>query len=286
MANSTVDLHLHTTASDGTDSPAELVQRAIAAGLKVIAVTDHDSTEGVAEALSAAQGSGLEVVPGIELSTDVAESEVHVVGYFVDTADEELQRVLRLLRESRRGRARAMVDKLAVLGIDIAWDRVKAFAGNGAVGRPHVAQALVEKGYVPTAADAFALYIGRNGPAYVDRYKLTPAEAVRLISRARGLAGLAHPVLGIVAGQMQELEMVDAMLPELKTAGMAAIECFYTGYSQAMTDLLLERARRFDFVPTGGSDYHGRNLEGSVLGDVYVPETSVVELARRRDSRR
>lgn len=282
---SRVDLHLHTTASDGTDSPRELVRRALAAGLTTIAITDHDSTEGVAEAVAAAQGTGLEVIPGIEISTDVPDSEVHVLGFYVDVADEELQRTLRLLRESRRGRAQSMVEKLRELGLDVEWGRVKAFAGAGAVGRPHVAQALVEKGYVGSTAEAFERYIGRNGPAYVERYKLTPAEAVELVQRAGGLPGLAHPVLGIVVDQQHELASVDAMLPELKRAGLVAMECYYTGYSREITEALLERARRYDLVPTGGSDYHGRNLEGSELGGVFVPPDAVVQLRARRGLR-
>jgi len=203
-------------------------------GVKVIAITDHDSTEGVGEAVAAAKDGRLEVIAGIEISTDVRESEVHVLGYFVDVADDELQRTLRLLRESRRGRARGMVEKLGQLGIDIEWERVQAFAGNGAVGRPHVAQALVEKGYVASNAEAFQRFIGRSGPAYVERYKLTPAEAAQLVCRAGGLPGLAHPVLGLVADQAHELTAVDAMLDDLKQAGLAAMECYYTATARRL----------------------------------------------------
>ncbi len=275
-----VDLHLHTTASDGSDTPRELVARARQAGLAVIAITDHDSTEGVVEAVAAGRENGLEVIPGIEISTDVPQAEVHVLGYFVDYEDAELQRTLRLLRESRRGRARAMVDKLAQLGMPIEWERVKELAGAGAVGRPHVAQALVEKGYVKTAAEAFDRYIGRNGPAYVERYKLSPVEAVELIRRASGLPGLAHPVVEGAAEALGEALDLDALLAELKQAGLVAVECYYTGYTPEITRQLLAKARQFDLIPTGGSDYHGRNLVGPVLGGVYVPPESVAALRR------
>jgi predicted metal-dependent phosphoesterase TrpH len=272
MSTNLVDLHVHTTASDGTDSPREIVVKALAAGLRVIAITDHDSTEGVAEAQGAARGTDLEVIPGIEVSTDVPHAEVHVLGYFVDVADEDLQRTLRLLRESRRGRARRMVDKLAELGVEIDWERVKELAGAGAVGRPHVAQAMVEKGYVEKTAEAFDRYIGRNGPAYVERYKLTPAEAVQLIRRAKGLPALAHPVVAGAAEQLGAEVDLDALLAE---------QCYYTGYPPEITDVLLAKARALDLVPTGGSDYHGSNLVGPVLGGVYVPLASVAELRRR-----
>lgn len=286
MTENLVDLHLHTTASDGSDSPTALVRRAQAAGLKVIAVTDHDSTEGVAEALAAASGSGLEVIPGIEISTDVPSGEVHILGYFIDRENAELQRVLRTLRDSRRGRARGMVDKLAELGMPVDWERVKEIAGAGAVGRPHVAQAMVEKGYVASNAEAFERYIGRNGPAYVERYKLTPVEAVKLIISAGGLPGLAHPIIPGVEDSLGEEHTLDSLLEELAPAGLAAMECYYTGYTPEITASLLAKARRHNLIPTGGSDYHGRNLEGSVLGGVYVPLDSVADLRARLNGRR
>lgn len=281
MPRNLVDLHLHTTASDGSDRPAELVRKALGVGLRVIAITDHDSTEGIAEAVAAADGTRLEVIPGIEMSTDVAQGEVHVLGYFVDLHDERLQATLRLLRESRRGRARGMVEKLTDMGMPIAWERVKELAGDGAVGRPHVAQALVEKGYVSTNAEAFDLYIGRTGPAYVERYKLTPVEAVRFIIQSGGLPSMAHPIFIGAAEPLGGEYDLDEMLVEMKDAGLVGLECYYTGYPPEVTRGLLEKARDLDLVPTGGSDYHGANLVGPVLGGVYVPYDSVEKLRRR-----
>jgi 3',5'-nucleoside bisphosphate phosphatase len=279
------DLHLHTTASDGSDTPAHLVAQARRLGLRVIAITDHDSTEGVAEALAAARGSDLEVIPGIEVSTDVPAGEVHVLGYFVNTADEALQSILRLLRESRVGRARQMVEKLAVLGLPLDYERVRQLAGEGAVGRPHVAQAMLEKGYVSSMREAFDRYISRNGPAYVERYKLTPVEAVALIRRAGGLAGLAHPVIMGAAEPLGGDYDLDSLLAELAGAGLAAMECYYTGYPLDVTKSLLAKAQALSLIPTGGSDYHGANLEGPVLGDVEVPFSSVEALKARLGER-
>ena len=257
---------------------------AAAVGLTAIAITDHDSTEGVAEAQDAARAAGLELVPGVELSTDVASGEVHILGYFVDPASPELQATLRQLRESRRGRARQMVEKLAALGMPVAWERVKELAGAGAVGRPHVAQALVEKGYVATTAEAFDRVIGRHGPAYVDRFKLLPADAVRLVRRAGGLPGLAHPVIIGAAEPLGEFEL-DDLLSELTAAGLVAMECYYTDYPAEVTASLLARARALHLVPTGGSDYHGRNLAGPRLGGVQVPYAAVLALKQRLQAR-
>ena len=283
--SSLCDLHLHTTASDGSETPTQLVEHARGLGLRVIAITDHDSTEGVAEALAAARDGGLEVIPGIEVSTDVPKGEVHVLGYFVNTGCQELQSTLRLLRESRVGRARKMVSKLAALGMPLDYGRVREIAGAGSVGRPHVAQALLEKGYVATLAEAFERYIGRNGPAYVERYKLTPAEAVGLVLRAGGLPGLAHPVIIGAAEPLGGEYDLDSLLAELVGAGLVAMECYYTGYPPEVTDSLLAKAHALNLVPTGGSDYHGSNLVGPVLGGVDVPLSTVAELKARRAER-
>ena len=279
------DLHLHTTASDGSETPTQLVAHAREVELRVIAIADHDSTEGVAEALAAARGSGLEVIPGLEVSTDVPAGEVHLLGYFVNTASEELQSILRLLRESRVGRARKMVEKLATLGMSLDYERVREIAGAGSVGRPHVAQAMLEKGYVATSVEAFNRYIGRNGPAYVERYKLTPVEAVGLVRRAGGLPGLAHPVIMGAAESLGGDYNLDSLLAELVGAGLVAMECFYTGYPREVTDSLLARARALNLVATGGSDYHGANLCGPVLGGVDVPLSSVADLKARLGKR-
>ena len=191
-----VDLHTHTTASDGSLSARALVELARSKGLAALAISDHDSTDSLDAALVAGQELGIEVIPGIEISTDVSESEIHVLGYFIDYHDTQFQTLLATLREARLGRARKMVEKLATLGMPLEWQRVQAFAGVGAVGRPHVAKALVEAGFVPDIKTAFDRYISRNGPAYVERYKLTPVEAVKMLLKVGGMPVLAHPLEG------------------------------------------------------------------------------------------
>ena len=274
---SQVDLHLHTTASDGAYAPAAVVALARERGLRTIAITDHDSMEGVAEALAAA-GHGLEVIPGVEINTDIPHAEVHILGYHVDYHHAELQDVLQRLRDFRRDRARRMVEKLARLGMPVDWRRVAALAGEGAVGRPHVAQALVERGYVADVSQAFDRYLGREGPAYVERHKLTPVEATRLIVRAGGLPVLAHP---------SGLEHLPTLLDELTAAGLVGLEAYYTGYLPEETQGLLLLAQKYGLVATGGSDFHGGSiLPHADLGAVFVPMEAVAALRARLDDGR
>lgn len=269
-----VDLHLHTTASDGTHTPSQIVQMAQALGLRAIAITDHDCMAGVREATAAAAGSALLVIPGVELSTDVPEGEVHVLGYYLDDANPELQTLLAKLRGARLQRARRMVEKLAALGLPLSWDRVQAIANGAAVGRPHVARALLEAGHVSSVQDAFSLYIGRHGPAYVERYRLTPAEAVALVRRLGGLPVLAHPSF---------VPNLPERLPQLVAAGLTGMEVWYTGYSPDTTSELSALARQYGLVETGGSDFHGVSvMPSAILGAVPVPYAAVEELERRR----
>jgi 3',5'-nucleoside bisphosphate phosphatase len=255
---------MHTTASDGSTPPGALVRLARAKGLTAIAISDHDTTDGLDEAIDAGRMQGIEVVAAVEMSTDVDDSEVHILGYFLSYGDAQFQSLLRVLREARLGRARKMVDKLAGLGMPLEWARVKVFAGDGAVGRPHVAKAMVESGYVPDIKTAFNLYIGRNGPAYVDRYKLTPRESIAAIRGVSGLAVLAHPLEGHGC-----LDMVS----ELVAAGLGGMECYYTGYTPDMTEALQGIARKHGLVPSGGSDFHGEGVAANaVLGQPPIPD--------------
>lgn len=266
-----VDLHLHTTASDGKLTPSQLVELAIQRGFGIMAVTDHDSTEGVEEARGTAKGyPQLTVIPGVEMSTDIVDNEVHVLGYYVNCADVAFQAILKRLRDSRVLRAKSMVDKLAKLGMHIDWNRVVELANGGAIGRPHVAQALLERGYVPTMQEAFARYIGRKGPAYAEREKLTPVEAVHLIKQVRGLPVLAHP---------GDIDKLDEMIVQMKQAGMVGMEVYYNGYSRDTIQSLLAKARQYELIPTGGSDFHGQeNDPEKDLGSAQVPEDSARRL--------
>ncbi|MFA5066408.1 MAG: PHP domain-containing protein, partial [Dehalococcoidia bacterium] len=188
------DLHLHTTGSDGRLTPSQMVALAAEQALEVIAITDHDSVSGVGEALDAAVGvRKLTVVPGVEINTDLATGELHVLGYFINYQDVELVASLAKIRESRVGRAQKMVGKLGELGKPIEWQRVLDLARGESICRPHIAQAMLEKGYISDEKEAFDKYIGRNGPAYIGREKVGPVEAVRIVKKAGGIAVLAHP---------------------------------------------------------------------------------------------
>ena len=273
-----VDLHCHTTASDGALTPAQLVERAARLALKVIAVTDHDSTEGVAAALAAGRRHGVEVIPGVEINTDVPDTEVHVLGYFVDYADPILCGELARLRDGRVGRAKRMDEKLAEMGAPISFEHILEIAGEGAVGRPHVAQALLEAGYVSSFDQAFEKYIGRNSPAYVERMKFTPAAACALIRRVGGLPVLAHPVFFDRYGAIKSPFNLDAMLPELIGAGLAGLEVYYPGYDAVTIEYLMAVARRYRLLHTGGTDFHGIRATEPDLGGVYVPIKAVNKL--------
>jgi predicted metal-dependent phosphoesterase TrpH len=263
-----VDLHLHTTASDGALAPAELVRRCAAAGVRVMAVTDHDSTEAVRDAAAAAAPLGITVIPGTELNTDVTDGEVHILGYFVDLDSARFQEALVAARDSRVGRAKAMIAKLEALGLPIRFERVRELAGAGAIGRPHLAQALVEAGHVATMAEAFDRYLGRNGPAYAEGLRLSPSQAVRLIREAGGLPVLAHPSF-----VTDPEATVAALVPE----GLAGIEVYYREYGERERERFGALARRFGLVATGGTDFHGTgNWPEAGPGTVDVP-WSVVE---------
>lgn len=266
-----VDLHLHSNASDGKYSPAELVNLAARAGLTIIALTDHDSTEGIAPALAAALSiPELKVIPGVEIGTDVPHGEVHILGYFIDYEDKKLNETLARLRHSRLFRANKMLEKLNHLGIKIEWERVQELAGSGAVGRPHVARAMLEKGYINSIKEAFDKYIGREGPAYVEREKMSPEEAVGLVKDAQGLPVLAHP------GTVPELEQ---LLTRLKGAGILGIEVYYSQTLPRDIKKFKQLALHFGLVITGGSDFHGLNAGFEVpLGETYIPDKCAADL--------
>ena len=265
------DLHLHSTASDGRLTPQELVQKAVELKLEVIAVTDHDSIEGVPPALEEAKKyPQLTVIPGVEINTDVPRGEVHILGYFIDYRDPGFKRTLEELRSSRYERAKKMVAKLAELGMNVDWTRVQELAGGGSIGRPHVAQAMLEQGYVSSLREAFTKYIGRSGPAYVERKKLTPVEAVKVVLDAEGLPVLAHPA---------DIEPLEPFLLQLKKAGIVGLEIYYDGYS-SKTILQLKRfAKKLQLIACGGSDFHGLGEDiGASIGSVDIPRESVEQL--------
>ena len=244
-----VDLHLHTTASDGRLTPPELVRLLAQRGLRYVAITDHDSTEGVAAAIDAAAlHPGLTVIPGVELSADPPQGEAHVLGYFLDPADPGLQRILGEFRAGRESRAREMVERLTEAGLTIEWERVQELAQGGAIARPHIALAMMERGHVDTFQEAFDKYIGQGGVAYVQREKLAPELAVRLILSHGGLPVLAHPA--------RYVSNLDELLPSLVEAGLVGLEVYYKDYTEAERRELMGLCEQYGLIPCGGSDYH------------------------------
>src|SRR5574342_39487 len=264
-----VDLHTHTTASDGTYTPRELVAEAAGRGVRVLAVTDHDSTEGLAEALEEAERRRpLEIVPGIEINCDVEGAEIHVLGYLMDWQAPWFQDFCREQRRERRARVHPMVERLAALGMPLAADEVFGIVKEGSAGRPHVAQAMVARGYVKTVREAFDKYLGSGKPGHVQRKKLTPEDAVRLIRKAGGVPVFAHPGLADR----------DAMIPGLISAGMMGIECYYTEHSAGQRAAYLQLCKDHGLVATGGSDFHGPKVRAGTLGSPVVPMAAVDDL--------
>ncbi len=273
-----VDLHLHTVYSDGRLSPAELVRLCARRGLKAIAITDHDSTEGIPEALSAAEDlGGLALVQGVELGTDIADGEVHLLGYYVNCQDLQFQRAMAEMRDGRDERARQMVAKLNAMGVNISWDRVRELSGGGAIGRPHVAQAMVEGGYVQYPRDAFDRYLGRNGSAYVERVKLTPVTAVELLVSNGALPVMAHPIYYMAGSGPSQVAKLKRTLAGLKEVGLVGMEVYYGQYSSEEVDFLAGLANEMGLIPCGGSDYHASGNPGEPEPGSAGPPMATVE---------
>lgn len=272
-----VDLHTHSTCSDGSDSPAALVQLALAAGLSALALTDHDTLEGVAEARTAAVGTSLDFIPGVELSVDWEAGPAHLLAYCVEPGAGPLPDCLAEIRAGREQRNREILEALAHLGMEL--DPAGLRSGPGLVGRPHIAAALVRAGHAATPQDAFDLFLGRGRPAYRPRLRLTAAEAVRLIRRSGGAAVLAHPHTVAAAA-----DAYAAALTAFRELGGAGIECHYPDYPPRLREHLAALARRLGMVPTGGSDYHGALRPGLALGigrgDLAVPDAAAFEIRR------
>ena len=269
-----VDLHTHTTASDGTYAPAELVREAARRGVRVLAVTDHDSIDAVAPAIMAAgDHPPLEVVPGIEINTDDPGGEIHVLGYFLDHEAAWLRDLLREFRAERVARVQRIADRLAALGHPIDAEEVFALVREGSAGRPHVAQVMVRRGYVGTVREAFDRFLAAGKPAYVPHRKVAPREACELIRRAGGLAVVAHP------GFHDD--------PEEMVRGLAAtglldgVECYYAEHSPEQTARFLGLCRELGLLPTGGSDFHGPQVRAATLGQPPVPWEAWEALRRR-----
>ena len=268
-----VDLHVHSTASDGKLRPSEVVFLAAQAGVKTLALTDHDTTDGTAEAQRAGQALGLEVIAGVEINSEGEHGDAHILGLLIDPAEPALQDQLLAIRDARVGRAKGMLKKLVAMGMSVEWARVQAIAGDASsIARPHIARAMVEAGYVATVQEAFDKYIDNDGPAYVNRLRLTMSEAIGVIHVAGGLAVLAHPA---------HSELMH-LIPQLVEAGLDGVEVYYPAHTPEQQSELLEIAARYNLVVTGGSDFHTLDdpIHGQ-LGCMAVPPDTVEKLKAR-----
>ncbi|MFJ3609364.1 MULTISPECIES: PHP domain-containing protein [Streptomyces] len=270
-----IDLHSHSTASDGTDTPAELVRNAVAAGLDVVALTDHDTTRGHAEAIAAAP-EGLTVVPGAELSCRLDGIGLHMLAYLFDPEEPALLAERELVRDDRVPRARAMVAKLQLLGVPVTWEQVARIAGDGSVGRPHVAEALVELGVVPDVSGAFTTeWIADGGRAHVEKHELEPADAIRLVKAAGGVTVLAHPA-AVKRGQV----VPESALTALAEAGLDGIEVDHMDHDEPTRARLRGLAKELGLLVTGSSDYHG-SRKTCRLGEYTTDPEIYGEITRR-----
>ncbi|MBT2365199.1 PHP domain-containing protein [Streptomyces sp. ISL-10] len=270
-----IDLHTHSTASDGTDTPAELVRSAAAAGLDVVALTDHDTTRGHADAL-AALPEGLTLVTGAELSCRLDGVGLHMLAYLFDAAEPDLLRERELVRDDRVPRARAMVGKLQELGVPVEWAQVARIAGDGSVGRPHVAEALVELGVVGTVSDAFTPdWLADGGRAYVEKHELDPFTAIRLVKAAGGVTVFAHP-LAVKRGRT----VPESVIAELAAHGLDGIEVDHMDHDEATRTRLRGLAGELGLLTTGSSDYHG-SRKTCRLGEYTTDPEIYGEITRR-----
>ena len=273
-----IDLHTHTTASDGQDTPAELVNFAVQQGISVLGVTDHDTMDALAEVQQLASDASITLVPGVELSTTVDRAEVHVLGYFVDIADDGLTAALAEQAASRFSRVERMIEKMQRLGYAIDGDAILAQADFGTIGRPHVARALIEIGAATDVSDAFDRFLKAGRPGYVPRDPFSPEDAVKLLVQHNAIPVLAHPYT---------TRDIQAILKRLVPAGLRGFETYYAEYSPEQHRELLAIADDWELIPTGGSDYHGVGFrEGRILGSAPVPYEVAERLFRAHEALR
>ncbi len=260
-----IDLHTHSTASDGSLSPEELVIVAKKSGLEALALTDHDTFEGVKTAYITASEVNLPFLCGVEISVKYErEGHFHLLGYFLTPEVPLLQDTLKKLQKARAERNKKMIKKLQELGIEITMEELKEIAKGGEIGRPHIAQLLIKKGVVRNFEEAFEKYLKKGAPAYIPKAFLSPEEAIKLILKAKGIPVLAHPIsLKLSLSELEEY------LKKLKDFGLYGIEAYYTQHTQEFTEFLLNCAKKFDFLVTGGSDFHGDNKPDIKLGRGY-----------------
>lgn len=256
-----IDLHIHTTSSDSSLTPEEVVEEAVRVGLEAIAITDHDSVDGIEQALEYAKNYPIEIVPGVELSTIFEEKEIHILGYLIDYRNIELLDELRILKLGRIERAKEMVTKLVEYGVPISFEKVVEIAGSGVIARPHIAKAMIEEGWVSSYEEAFARYIADSSPCHVAKKMLQYTRSINLIKQAGGVPVLAHP----------EGERTVSYLPELISCGLAGIEVWHPDHSPKFVNFLVNYAKKNGLLVTGGSDSHGTRRSKSFIGKFHLP---------------
>jgi hypothetical protein len=271
MATEKTDLHMHTFYSDGYNSPERLIEKANSQGIKILSITDHDSVNAISEATKYAEKFGIEIIPGVEVSTDIRDTEVHILGYFVDPDNKDLEHYLNFFREERYKRAIRMVNKLNILGLQITIDDVLVSAKDSAMGRPHIAQALLAKGQVKSFFEAFYKYIGNHAPAYERKVHLSPQSAFKIISDAGGLSFIAHP------GNMPEI-----LIKELIDAGVDGIEVIHPSHSPDQVKFYRGIVNEYFLLESGGSDFHGGKREDDENLGKYYTSAKVVDTMRTR----
>ncbi len=278
------DLHTHTTASDGSDSPEELVQLASKTGLAAIAITDHDTTAALKPGAAAAMDAGVEFIPGVELSCSFPKGNMHLLGYFIDQNSSELQSVIEKVQAARAERNPRILKMLGKMGLPVSMEEINRISHGGQVGRPHIARIMVEKGYVKSVSQAFDRYLRKGGPAYAPKSILSPEDAIQTVRRAGGIPVLAHPF----SLQAKDAEELEGMVTALKDAGLMGIECYYSEHDKAFTALCLDIASRYGLVATGGSDYHGKAKPyirlGVGKGNLRIPYSCVEALKAARNA--
>jgi hypothetical protein len=257
-----IDLHVHSTASDGSFTPLEVVALAKQRGLKAFALTDHDTIDGLAAAIAAGHELGIEVIPGIEISAQFTGGSMHILGYFIDHHHSFFQERLQVLKQARIARNPRIVEKLNKLGMPVSLEEIQAIARGGQVGRPHIARALLNHGYIRTVQEAFDRFLRNDGPAYEPKFRFPPKEAIALILEAHGIPVLAHPfTLGIAT-----YSLLREQIQHLKLLGLAGLEVHYPEHAPAQQAEYLKIAREFGLLITGGSDFHGANKPEVELG--------------------
>ena len=278
-----VDLHCHTTASDGSLTPSELVSAAAGIGLSAIAITDHDTLDGLAEGVATGGSLGVEVIPGVEISVRYPIGRCHLLGYLIDPGSNALRERLRTLKANRAARNQRMVDRMQSMGMAVTMDDMLAESGGGQIGRPHMARVLVRKGVATSVQDAFDRFLAKGAAAHVPKDKIGLEEGIELIHAVDALAVLAHPLtLKLDASSLAE------ELHRLRGLGLDGVECYYSQHDEGTTAILLQMAEEVDLLPTGGSDYHGTTKPGVSLGRVIcdhpAPDSVLDEMKRRHSA--